>query len=154
VSALLDRIDRLAARAPWWAWPAALLALGVASLVTSLVFEPDPDGFTYVFGRRFGSGCAFLELTGVPCPQCGMTRSFVWAARGAFGVAWAHNPAGLALFLWLQAGGVVGLARLVRRDPRALSLPWQLLVGWCAFWGVGLYTVPWILRLLGVHPLP
>lgn len=148
------RLDRLAARVPWWVWPAFLLALGVVSWGTARVFEPGDDGFTYVFGRRFGQGCLALRYTGHPCPQCGMTRSFVWAARGAFGTAWAHNPAGLALFLWLQAGGVVGLARLVRRDPRAWTLPWRVLVGWTAFWLIGLYTIPWVLRLLGWNPLP
>lgn len=151
---LIAVLDGLLARAPWWAWPATLLALAVLALVASLVFEPGSDGFTWVLGRRFGSGCAFLQATGLPCPQCGMTRSFVWAARGAFGTAWAHNPAGFTLFLWLQAGGVVGLARLVRRDPAALRLPWQVLVGWTAVWLVGLYTLPWVLRLLGVNPLP
>ena len=67
-----------------------LMVLGVA-----LALEPRPDEFTYLLGERFGGPCLFRELSGFACPQCGMTRSFVWAARGA----WASGCAG-----WWRSG--------------------------------------------------
>ena len=60
----------------------------------------------------------------------------------------------MTLFLWIQVGGVVGLVRLVKGEPEALTPPWQLLFGWCMSWVVLLYIVPWVLRLCGINPLP
>ena len=117
--------------------------------------EPRPDEFCYVLGHKFGDECAFTLATGLPCPQCGMTRAFAWSARGQVALAWFYNPGGLALFFWIQAGAVVGAIRLMRRDPNAARPPHFLLVGWTLCWLIGLYTVPWLLRIgAGVNPLP
>lgn len=157
---MIERLDALLTRLlpkrapPWWAWPAVLVLLAVGSLGAALVLQPGPDEFSYVFGNRFGAECAFQTVTGHPCPQCGMTRSFVWGARGHLIRAALYNPAGLALFLWLQAGGVVGALRLIRRDPGAAEPPFSLLFGWTMLWLVGLYGIPWLLRLWGINPLP
>ena len=43
--------------------------------------------------------CMFLKLTGKPCLSCGMTRSFTYAVRGHFLIAWRWNPLGLVLML-------------------------------------------------------
>ena len=42
--------------------------------------------------------CNFLRLTHLPCPSCGMTTSFAWAARMDFWQAFLANPFGLLLF--------------------------------------------------------
>ena len=39
----------------------------------------------------FGITCVFLELFGIPCPGCGMTRAFRALARLEFGQACRHN---------------------------------------------------------------
>lgn len=154
----LETLDRVAAkRPPWWLYNGALLSLGVVALVASLVLSPGADPhWTYLpSGEKLGDTCAFLAASGIPCPQCGMTRSFVWAARGHLLEAFRYSPGGLGLFVWIQAGALVGLVRLVRRDPDALSPPWQLTVGWSLGWIVLLYALPWFLRaFLGVNPLP
>ena len=147
-------IDRLA-NPPWWLWPAFLVALGATSFAAALLLEPRPDEFCYLFGIKFGEECAFTVVTGLPCPQCGMTRSFVWGARGHLIRAWFYNPGGITLFLWLQAGAVVGAIRLFRQDPKAARPRSFLLVGWTLLWLIGLYTVPWLLRIgAEVNPLP
>ena len=140
---------------PWWFWPAGMLSLAVASLVASWVLVPGPDEFVYVLGEtRFGGECGFTMVTGLPCPQCGMTRSFAWAARGHLIRSFLYSPGGMTLFLWIQTGGVVGLVRLIRRDARALTPPWELLFGWSMSWVVLFYALPWALRLAGINPLP
>ncbi len=139
----------------WWIWPTVLVATAALSLAASLLFHPGGDEFVYFpDGTRFGDTCALIVLTGAPCPQCGMTRSWVHAARLEPVTAFFYNPAGLALLLWIQIAGVVGAIRLLRRDPEAAQPPWQLNVAWGTFWLVGLYAIPWVLRLFGVNPLP
>jgi hypothetical protein len=148
---LLERLTN----PPWWLWPAFLLLLGVSSFAAALILEPRPDEFCYIFGHKFGDECAFTVVSGLPCPQCGMTRAFAWGARGHLIKAWLYNPGGIALFLWMQAGAIVGAARLVRRDAKAWTLPPRVVFGWTLLWLIGLYTVPWFLRIgAGVNPLP
>lgn len=43
--------------------------------------------------------CFFKNLTGYPCPSCGVTRSVAQLFRGNFLVALYMNPLGLLLFL-------------------------------------------------------
>jgi hypothetical protein len=154
----LERLDRLAMkRPPWWLYNGALLTLGLVTLAASLALSPGEDPrWTYLpSGEQLGDTCAFLAASGIPCPQCGMTRSFVWAARGHLLESFRYSPGGLGLFLWIQAGALIGLVRLVRRDPNALTPPWQVTVYGSLGWIVLLYAIPWFLRaFLGVNPLP
>ncbi|MGO8671164.1 MAG: DUF2752 domain-containing protein [Capsulimonadaceae bacterium] len=61
--------------------------------------------------------CPFYNLTGLPCPGCGLTRSFVCLAHGHIAQSCRWHPLGPALFcilgvIWLQYG-----AWLLRRRP-------------------------------------
>lgn len=42
--------------------------------------------------------CTFRRLTGVPCPGCGLTRSFISLGHGQLLAAWRYNPAGFVFF--------------------------------------------------------
>ncbi len=58
--------------------------------------------------------CAFLLLTGRPCPGCGMTRSILDLARGDVGGSLRMHPLGVVfagLFLAAYAGTAIGLLR-------------------------------------------
>ena len=154
----LETLDRLVARPPpWWVYNGLLVLLGGVTLAAALALHPGADPrFTYLpTGSQFGDTCAFLSATGKPCPQCGMTRSFVWAARGHLLTAFRYSPGGLGLFLWIEVGAVIGAVRLALRNPRALTPPWQLTVYWALGWIVFLYAMPWFLRaFLGIGALP
>ncbi len=42
--------------------------------------------------------CTFRNVTGVPCPGCGLTRSFISIGHGQWLDAWHYNPAGFVFF--------------------------------------------------------
>ena len=45
--------------------------------------------------------CVFQKIMNVPCPGCGVTRSFFSIVEGNVMLAWQFNPVGLCLFLFL-----------------------------------------------------
>ena len=50
-------------------------------------------------GRELHWGCSFREWFGIPCPNCGMTRSVLLSLHGQLGDAVSLNPAGPLLVL-------------------------------------------------------
>lgn len=152
-------LPKRAARAynpPWWAFDAFVVALAVAGLAGAVALRPgaDPHFVYWPSGAVAGDTCAFLATTGLPCPQCGMTRSWVHAARGHLVTSFLMSPGGFGLFFWMLVAGALAAFRLVRRDPFAVVMPWKVTVGWTFFWMLGLYVAPYVARLLGVNPLP
>lgn len=62
--------------------------------------------------------CPFRALTGLPCPGCGLTRSWVYLMHGDLGSALASNWFGPVLIVAVIALTVVALrARISRRRP-------------------------------------
>lgn len=104
---------------------------GVVWLLLSVIFAasallPLPHGTNGQIGN-LPSLCLFYHLTGLPCPGCGLTRSFVSLGHGHFAEALHWHPLGPVLFLlcallWLRCGiyhwrGVT----LLPLPPRTLS---------------------------------
>ena len=91
----------------WLGW-AGMLAV----LVASFIYESSPLADEVL--------CVFRRTLGLPCPGCGLTRSFCAMARldivGAFGFHLA-GP-----WLWLTAAAAVALR------------PMQHLLGWGSVW--------------------
>lgn len=50
-------------------------------------------------GQEMHWGCLFKQRYGIPCPNCGMTRSVLLTLHGDFGAAWQLNPAGVLMVL-------------------------------------------------------
>lgn len=69
-----------------WVWA----GLYGAVVIGCLVVEPFEKG-------RF-SICFFHTLTNLPCPGCGLTRSFVWLLHGDVVRSLTFNPFGLVIF--------------------------------------------------------
>lgn len=92
--------------------------------------------------------CPFRLMTGLPCPGCGLTRSWVHLAHGQMSDAWAANPFGvvtMALALtyvvavgwaWVTGRAFPDIGRIVRSKAFLI-----LGVGWIAFGVVRLITV-------------
>jgi hypothetical protein len=96
-------------------WAMLFGAIGLAAgFAVARWLEPDPRGY----GTHTQLGlypCLFHQVTGQPCPSCGMTTAFAWFVRGRFDRSWRANPAGSLLALtctllipWLLAGAARG----------------------------------------------
>lgn len=74
-----------------------------------------------------GVPCGLRELTGIPCPLCGLTTSVTEVARLHVGSAFAANPAGPLLVL-VAAAVLAGVSRRFVVRPAvvylALSAMW------------------------------
>jgi hypothetical protein len=76
-----------------------------------------------------GGVCLFKRMTSVPCPLCGMTRSFVYAGHLKIVDSFFHNPAGLVLFLYMVIYIAAGWFYLIFKKERLRSfLEYQMLI--------------------------
>ena len=129
-------------------WAAArdlILRIGVAPPLLLLAFLlPPPDG-AHIAG--IPSLCAFQNLSGLPCPGCGITRSVVCCAHGLWNAAIAYHPLGPPVFACLVASALVRLLRL------RVTLPQRLVHG-AAWAGLALIGGIWAARLSGALPSP
>jgi hypothetical protein len=132
---LSSRIDRLGVRS------AEVVAMGgVAGIGAAFLLSPEhiEDGPVL---------CPFRALTGLPCPGCGLTRSWVYAAHGWWRESFASNPFGLVVVAAVVLLAVVVVARRVRRTPppnidKALRHPVAIAIGavWLVYAVVRLAT--------------
>jgi hypothetical protein len=87
---------------------------------------------------RLPAVCAFRRLTGLPCPGCGLTRSWVLTAHGRLRLASDRHPFGpptflLSLLLVLRGPHALPMDRLPARQQQALTglavvwLSWALM---------------------------
>jgi hypothetical protein len=77
------------------------LVLAVIVLVLSMTMSVRGEG-TQVslpfFDEPLPELCYLRRFTGMECPGCGMTRSFISLGHGDVVSAWRFNPAGVLLF--------------------------------------------------------
>jgi len=98
-------------RANWWVRGALVLfALGFATVfyIATLVKPYDAAGHPLRMSSHTSLGmppCRFKEMTGMPCPSCGMTTSFALLVRGD---VWNSLRAN-----WVGTGLAVGCALLI-----------------------------------------
>jgi len=133
-----------------------LVNLGWSALVATPVFiatqlRPDTSGLgTH---RQLGlPPCAFYFFTGFPCPFCGMTTSWTWAAHGQLMKSFITQPMGFVFFVsaillsaTLAILAVIGFPAL--RPERVLPrVPRQ--VWWIAISAV---AVAWVYKSLVVR---
>ena len=125
---------------------------GVIWLLLSAVFAasallPLPHGANAQIGT-LPPLCLFYHLTGLPCPGCGLTRSFVFLGHGHFYDALHWHPLGPAVYLlcallWLRCGvfyqlGVTVLPLPSRTFSRLSALACLLVVS------TGIARIVWL----------
>jgi hypothetical protein len=109
---------------------------GVGGLVVAALLSP----------AHIGNGpvlCPFRLLTGLPCPGCGLTRSWVYLVHGDIGRAVVANPFGPVSIAAVLALAVAAIRARVRREPppdldSLARRPWVLAVfaAWLLFGAV------------------
>ena len=119
-----------------------LRAIGAAALVAVFVlsFAFPPAGL----GR---STCAFRNALGIPCPGCGLTRSFAALSHGLPGLAFRMHPlgpfiyAGFVFYMVKWALEAAFRRRLLPRAEDRLRVP--------VLWGLVIaMTCTWLCRLI------
>ncbi len=94
--------------------------------------------------------CPLRAFTGVPCPFCGMTTSFVATASGDLAGAFTASPLGPPLWVACIAIAIVSAALLARR--RRITIGRRLIVAATAV-GAPLMAGLWIYQLWRIGPL-
>lgn len=82
-----------------------LVAIGLAVAGLLRPALPESGAGLTVAGQRLPEVCSLKRTTGVPCPGCGLTRSWVSAVHGDLGTSAAHHPLGWLVLLYALAQG-------------------------------------------------
>lgn len=123
-------------------WTSGIIAAGI--LLT--IYSPLEYLFHYL-GYTNTNGCPLLTLSGVPCPLCGMGRSF-WAILSLdFGKAFYYNPSGI--FFFLLSGIILAGIFLLSFLDYKIKLKDASLKLWYLF--AGIVILIWILNILFGH---
>ncbi|MHC4779201.1 MAG: DUF2752 domain-containing protein [Planctomycetota bacterium] len=93
--------------------------------------------------------CLFKEATGLPCPLCGLTRSFVSLSHGNVRQAFRYHPLGPLVYLAFSAGAISALIRKPREDQAQKPAPsrWPLRIFLAT---VGIFFAVWAAKLLWI----
>ena len=134
--------SRRTARAPETSALAALA--GAGALAAAAALDPaDIDSGPVL--------CPFRLLTGLPCPGCGLTRSWVHLVHGGWSEGLSANPFGAVSLVAVLAFVVAVAVAAVRRTPlpdvgRLVTSRALLVVG--ALWiGYGIGRLGWLLLI-------
>jgi hypothetical protein len=122
-------------------WAGAWAASALALLVTASSLHPARAGF----GTHEQLGlppCVWMATFGKPCPTCGMTTSFTFAAHGWYWRSFVTQPFGAALVLatvttfWIALHTATTGSRALTMTLRAVGAKgvWLGVIGLLAAW--------------------
>lgn len=125
----------------------AAISIGVLVLAATMRSEGPSDVFLPGMKVALPDICLTKSVLGVPCPGCGMTRSFISIAHGQWRRAWDFNPASFLMFVFI-AGQLPWRLWQIRRilhhqvelDPIIFFIPMVVMV-------VLLFT-QWVVKML------
>jgi hypothetical protein len=126
-------------------WPSIYVCGGIL-LLSFLLPMPNNGKILNV-----GSICSFQNFFGLPCPGCGLTRSFVAMGHGLFQESYRWHPLGPFLFGLTVIYLIASLFLLNKQPP--LKIDWRVQVGSLLVLAF-VMLVFWGLRLNGVFPMP
>ncbi|HXC16537.1 MAG TPA: DUF2752 domain-containing protein [Holophagaceae bacterium] len=105
-------------------------------------------GLSFALGPSFWQGlpemCAFQAMTGLPCPTCGITRSFAATAHGQLRLAFHYHAFGPFAFVALLVASLWSFT----------GRPFPRIRAWMVWVVAGLVAVYGIARMIGWIPKP
>ena len=125
----------------------AMVGLFTVFLASVLFRPPAVEYFTV---------CGFKNLTGLPCPGCGLTHSFCALGKGDVADAFGFNLLGPPLFLvlvliWIRSACVLsnrmGAVQLLDRIAGRFNVAWMFAIGFAV------YGIARIAYLVVYHPI-
>lgn len=130
----------------------------VATVIAAVAFAPlavaawlEPSGSGFGTHEQLGlPACGWIAGLGMPCPSCGMTTSFAFAARGEFVEAFAAQPMGAILAILAALVAVVaGWTALT--GSRSWEVLWASM-GRRFWWGfVGVAALAWVYKIAAMR---
>jgi hypothetical protein len=125
----------------------SLASGGVGVLLTARALTPDPSG--YGTHTQLGlPGCLLLQLTGLPCPACGLTTCFSLLAHGELRAGFACHPLGAVGFSLLCAAIPACVYAAVRGSGVLETLTRMRAGQCCAAFSCALLA-QWLVRVAG-----
>ena len=129
------------------AW-SALSLLGAVVLIAARLLPPSASGL----GTHLALGlppCSFLVWSGLPCPTCGLTTAFSYAARFELAHSLRAHPLGLPLFTLVLLLVAYALRALVRGTAVGHAVE-RLQADRAAQWLVLGLLVCWVARVVAL----
>jgi hypothetical protein len=82
-----------------------VLTICLLILLGSFLLKPSEsgDGLLYIGSLPLPHSCTFKNLTGIPCPGCGLSHSMVEAARGDLKQSFRYHHLGLLTLIYVLA---------------------------------------------------
>lgn len=80
-----------------------ILSMIVGPLILSRILEPMPTNVeesVTLFGVKLPPICSMKRNFNLPCPGCGLTRSWVSAAHGQYSISWEYHRMGMLLMIY------------------------------------------------------
>lgn len=107
---------------------AVLFSIGLVVIGMSFAMRSEGQRSVFLPGANYSLPelCAAKRLFNLPCPGCGLTRSFISISHGQLQRAWSFNPAGFLLypFVFAQIPWNAMQFWLIRKRGYGVQLPY------------------------------
>lgn len=91
-----------------------------------------------------GTKCVIKNITGIPCPSCGMTRSYLHVLEGDFSSAFYDHP----LFFTVPFILIIAYVLSVKHDDKKLNKILSIIL----FAIIGVFIIVYIYRMTQYFP--
>ena len=97
-----------------------IIVATLSILLSALILRPaEPGESLRLAGNPLPDVCLLKQMSGLPCPGCGLTRSLVAAVHADWGKSFIHHRMGLLVLAYLMLQTLARLAWLGLRRLRA-----------------------------------
>jgi len=130
-----------AAKYDWLIFLLTIFILVIAGLM------PENDRALSLAGHPVPPLCWFRQITGLECPTCGLSRSFVAWLNGNAARAWRLHPFAIGLLLPLVFQIPYRLLVIIT-GRRIAFFSSRIFVQGVSYLGLGLFLLNWLVRQL------